>query len=157
MNSLYIILALIPLAVVFRYLLEQTQAARVIGMKMASPEFLAMKKTGFQDAISVPEAGKWFFIVLTLLVAGLAWLALDFGWRPALSGFFIAWGAPILAQVLFLPSRHSRHFLMQTFASLSRRYADYERDGDTERAKATAHMLALFSLHYGEVVMNQKR
>jgi hypothetical protein len=78
-SPVYIILALVPVAVMFRYLLEQTQAARVIGVKLASPEFLAVKKHGFQDAVSLPEAAKWFFLVLGLLVAGLAWLALGFG------------------------------------------------------------------------------
>lgn len=90
MSPLYIVLALVPVAVVFRYFTEQTQAARLIWIKLASPEYLRIHKNGFQDAVSIPEANKWFFLLLALLIGGLTWLAMGFGWLWALAGLFAA-------------------------------------------------------------------
>src|SRR4030095_281721 len=141
MSPLYIILALAPIAVAYRYLLEQTQAARVLGIKPPSPAFLRVTKNGHQDAVSIPEASKWFFLSMALLLGGLAWLAFGFGWWSALTGLLTAYGSSTIAQVLFLPKKDSRHFFMQIFGSMSRRYADFERDGDKERAKAMRYLL----------------
>jgi len=141
MSPLYIILALVPIAVAYRYLVEQTQAARLIGIKLASSDFLRVNKNGHQDAVSIPEANKWFFLSMALLLGGLAWLAFGFGWWAALAGLLTAYGSSTIAQVLFLPKKDSQHFFMQIFGSMSRRYADFERDGDKERAKAMRYLL----------------
>ena len=125
----------------FEYFLEQTQAARLIGIKLATPDVLRVNKNGFQKAVSPPEANKWFFGLLALLVDGIGWLVVGFGWRMGLARCFAAVAAGVFAQVLFLPKRHSQHCLLQIFGSMSRRYANYERDGDREGASAMRYLL----------------
>jgi hypothetical protein len=156
MSPLYIILALVPISVVFRYLVEQTQAARLIGIELAPPDYLAVNKNGFQDAVSPPGANKWFFLSMALVLGGLGWLALGFGWWAALVGLLAVFASSVLAQVLFLPKKDSRHFVMSIFGSMSRRYADYERDGDKHRAEAMRELLDRFVTAYEGVMTKGK-
>jgi hypothetical protein len=157
MSPLYIVLALVPVAVAFRYALEETQAARFVGMALASPEYLRINRNGFRDAVSIPQARKWFFLLFGLFVGGLALLVVGYGWLWALAGLFGAFLSSALAQVWFLPRRDSRHFLMRFFASMSRRFADFERDGDKQRAIAIKHLLDLFAVRFGEVLAKEPR
>ena len=157
MSPLYIVLALVPVAVAFRYALEETQAARFVGMALASREYLRIDRNGFRDAVSIPQARKWFFLLLGLFVGGLAWLVVGYGWLWALAGLFGACLSSALAQVWFLPRRDSRHFRMRFFASMSRRFADFERDGDKQRAVAIKHLLDLFAVRFGEVLAKESR
>jgi hypothetical protein len=156
MSPLYIVLALVPVAVAFRYALEETQAARFVGMALASREYLRINRNGFRDAVSIPQARKWFFLLLGLLVGGLAWLVVGYGWLWALAAFVAAFGSSVFAQVLLLPKRDSRHFLMRFFTSMSRRFADFERDGDKQRAIAMKHVLDLFVVRFGEAIAKGK-
>ena len=149
---LYIVLALVPIAVGFRYLLEEIQATRLIGIKFASPDFLQFNKNGFQDAVSIPASGKWFFILLALLICGLAWLAVGFGWLWAFAGLSAAVLSSTFAQVLLLPKRDSRHFLLRVLGSMCRRHADFERDGDEYRAKGMRYLLERVAQEYGSVL-----
>src|SRR4029453_6443522 len=113
MSPLYIILALAPIAVAYRYLLAQAQAGRVIGIKLASPDFLRVNKNGHQDAVSIPEASKWFFLSMALLLGGLAWLAFGFGWWAALTGLLTAYGSSTITPGLFLPKKNDGYFLLR--------------------------------------------
>lgn len=148
MSPLYIVLALVPVAVGFQYFVEQTRAARLIGIKLATPDVIRVNKNGFRKAVSPPEANKWFFGLLALLVGGIGWLVAGFGWRMGLAGCFGAVAAGVCAQVLFLPKRHSEHFLLQIVGSMSRRYANYERAGDKEGASAMRFLLGRIAEEY---------
>jgi hypothetical protein len=48
-------------------------------------------------------------------------------------------------------------FLMRFFASMSRRFAEFERDGDKQRAVAIRHLLDLFAVRFGEVMAKEPR
>jgi hypothetical protein len=139
--------------VAYRYLVEETQAARVIGVKLASPDVLRVNKNGHQNAVSIPEANKWCFLSMALLLGGLAWLAFGCGWWAALAGLLTAYGSSTIAQVLFLPKKDSLHFTMCIFNSMGRRYADYERDGDKQRAEAMRYLLDRFESEYGPAMV----
>jgi hypothetical protein len=149
---LLIVLALVPIAVAFRYLLEQSSAAKLIGIRLAPPDFLAVEKSGHQDAVTPPEANKWFFLSLALLVAGVVGSGLAFGWLYGVLGVVVVYLSGVVAQVFFLPKKNSRHFVLSIFNSMSRRCADYERDGDKQRAAAMGDLLNRFMLAYGSVM-----
>ena len=60
-RPLHLILLLIPIGVAFRYCVELTHAARVIGIAILSPAYLSMDKNGLQSAVTPPELNEWFF------------------------------------------------------------------------------------------------
>jgi hypothetical protein len=156
MSPVPIILALVPIGVAFRYLVLQEEAAKLIGMKLATPEFLAVEKSGHEVAVSPPEANKWFFLSLALLIGGVVWLWLGFGWLYAVIGAVVAFAVGVVAQMTFLPRGNSRYFVVSIFGSMSRRYADFVRDGDTERAEAMKYLLGRFAVEY-EAVMAKRQ
>lgn len=84
-------------------------------------------------------------------------MVVDYGWLWALTGLFGAFVSSALAQVWLLPKKDSRHFLMRFFASMSRRFAEFERDRDTQRAKAMRHLLDLFKVRFGDVIAREPR
>lgn len=84
-------------------------------------------------------------------------MLVGYGWFWALAGLFAAFVSSVFAQVLFLPKRDSRHFLMRFFTSMARRCADYERDGDKQRAIAMKHVLDLFEVRFGEVITKERK
>src|SRR2546428_107133 len=80
MKPLHLILLVIPLGVAFRYCVELTQAARLIGIAISSPAYLSMNKNGFQGAVTPPESNKWFYLTMALLMGAVGWLWAAFGW-----------------------------------------------------------------------------
>jgi hypothetical protein len=152
-----IILALVPIAVAFRYLVRQEEAAKLIGQTLASPDFRAVEKSGFEVAVSPPEMNKWFFLSLGLMIGGVVWLWLAFGWLYGLIGVVVAYVAGLVAQMTFLPKPSSRHLVMSIFISMSRRHADYVRDGDTQRAEAMGYLLGRFMTEYESVMMKREK
>jgi hypothetical protein len=152
MHPLYLILVLMALGVAFRYALGLTQATLLIGRALASPAFLNVNKTGFQDAVTPPESSKWFFIEIALTVGIVAWLRFSLGWAYSLGGLAAFFFSGTVAGAALIPRPNSRHFVMRVFASMSRRYADYERDGDRQRARVMKELLDKFAAHYGDVV-----
>lgn len=155
MNPVYIVLALVPISVGLRYLVEEDQAARRIGVKLASPEYRAMNKSGHQVAVMIPQSNKWFFLSVALILGGLAWLAFAYDWQLAVIGLLTSAGSGVFAQ-LFLPTKDSRHFLLRISGSMARRYADYERDGDKVRAEAMRYLLDRCTTEYGQAMMTGK-
>jgi hypothetical protein len=154
---LLIILALVPLAVAFRYLVRQEESAKLIGTKLATAKFLAVEENGYEVAVSPPETNKWFFLSLALIIGGVEWLWLAFGWRYGLIGVVAAYGAALVAQMAFLPEANSRYFVLSILGSMSRRRADYVRDGDTERAEAMSYLLRRFMTEYESVIAKREK
>jgi hypothetical protein len=152
MRPLHLILLLIPIGVAFRYCVELTQAARVIGIAISSPAYLSMNKNGLQNAVTPPESNKWFYLTMALLIGAVGWLWFAFGWANALIGVVVAVLSGTVAQVTFLPKRDSRHFVLRIFGSMARRVADYERNGDAARARAMKGVLDKFVVEYAAVV-----
>jgi hypothetical protein len=152
MSFLYLILLLIPIGVAFRYCVELTQAARLVGRAIASPAYLSINKNGFQGAVTPPGSNKWFFLSMALLIGVVGCLWLSFGWTDALIGVVVAFLSGTVAQVTFLPKQDSRHFALRIFGSMARRVADYERDGDAARARAMKELLDKFAAQYGGMI-----
>jgi hypothetical protein len=67
-------------------------------------------------------------------------------------GAAVVYVAGVVAQVAFLPKRNSRHFALSIFNSMGRRHADYERDGDKQRAEAMRYLLDRFVVEYGAAI-----
>ena len=141
MRPLHLMLLLIPSGVAFRYCVELTHAARVIGIAILSPAYLSMDKNGLQSAVTPPELNEWFFLTMALQIGAVGWLWLAFGWANALIGAVVAFLSGTVAQATFLPKRDSRHFVLRISRSMARRVADYERDGDAVRARAMKAVL----------------
>ncbi len=141
MDPIVVLIALVPIGTWLRYLEEQTQAARYIGIKIASPEFLAVNKNGYQNAVSIPFDNNCLLGLLVALVVVIGWLVVEHGWLMGFAGVAITFASGVVAAVTFLPRKESQHFLMRIVASLWRRFADYRRGGDEERAKAAQYML----------------
>jgi uncharacterized membrane protein YgcG len=146
------ILALIVLGVAFRYALALIQATRQIGIAIASPELVAVNKTGLQDAVTPPQSSKLFFVEIALILALVVWLWSMFGLMHGIVGALAFFVSGVVAGSTFLPRPNSRHFVTCIFGSMSRRYADYERDGDKQRAMAMRMLLEKFVAQYGGVV-----
>ena len=152
MNPLWIVVSLVPISVGLRYLREQSQAALLVGITLASPEHLETDKNGLQIAVRIPEASNWLLGLVALFVAGLAWLVLGFGSTWALAGIFTAAVSSTSAQALLLPRRDSQHFIVQHAGSMARRYAEYQREGDRMRATVMRHLLDRLSEEYPSAV-----
>ena len=152
MRPLHLILLLIPSGVAFRYCVELTQAARVIGSAISSPADLSMNKNGLQNAVTPLASNKWFFLTMALQIGAVGGLWLAFGWANALIGAVVAFLSGTVAQVTFLPKRDSRHFVLRIFSSMARRVADYERDGDAVRARAMKQVLDKVVVQYAGVI-----
>jgi len=148
MTPTYLWLLLVLLTLVQRYLLRQDEACKLIGRALASPEFLKINKDGLQTAVMIPEQNKWFFLVTALIIGDGGWLLLGFGWVAALVGVVIWLLVGSVSGIFLFPRADSRYFLRQTFASMSRRLADYQRDGDVQRAYAMGSLLKEFLKHY---------
>jgi uncharacterized membrane protein YgcG len=146
------ILALIALGVAFRYALALTQATLQIGITIASPEFVAVNKTGLQDAVTPPQSSKLFFVEIALILALIVWLWYMFGLMHGIVGALVFFVSGVVAGSTFLPRPNSRHFVTLIFGSLSRRCADYERDGDKQRAAGMRMVLERFVSQYGGVI-----
>ena len=104
-SPLYILLGLVPVAVAFRYFVEQTKRRGSSGLGSPRPITLRINKDGFQDAVSIPEANASFCLLLVLFEGGLLWLAVGFGWLWILAGVLVAVMSSSFAQVLFLPKK----------------------------------------------------
>jgi hypothetical protein len=153
-DPLYLLplLALIALGAAFRYSLQLTQATLRVGVAIAPPEFVAMNKTGLQDAVTPPRSSNIFFAEIALTLGLIVWLWYAFGLPHGVLGALLFFMSGVVAGATYLPKPDSRHFVMLIFASLSRRYANYERDADKPRASAMRQVLDRFVLHYGGVV-----
>ena len=103
MRPLHLILLLIPSGVAFRYCVELTQAARVIGISLLSPAYLSVNKNGLQNAVTPPELNEWFLLTMALQIGAVGWLWLAFGWANALIGAVVAFLSGTVAQATFLP------------------------------------------------------
>jgi hypothetical protein len=152
MRPLHLILLLIPSGVAFRYCVELTQAARVIGISLLSPAYLSVNKNGLQNAVTPPELNEWFLLTMALQIGAVGWLWLAFGWANALIGAVVAFLSGTVAQATFLPKRDSRHFVLRISRSMARRVADYERDGDAVRARAMKAVLDKVVAQYAGVI-----
>jgi hypothetical protein len=146
------ILALIALGVAFRYALALSQATLQIGIAIASPELVAVNKTGLQDAVTPSKSSSLFFVELALTAVAIIWLWYMFGLMHGIVGALAFFVSGVVAGSTFLPRPNSRHFVMSIFGSMSRRCADYERDGDKQRAGAMRELLERFVAQYGGVV-----
>ena len=152
MRPLHLMLLLIPSGVAFRYCVELTHAARVIGIAILSPVYLSMDKNGLQNALTPPELNEWFFLTMALQIGAVGWLWLAFGWANALIGAVVAFLSGTVAQATFLPKRDSRHFVQRISRSMARRVADYERDGDAVRARAMKAVLDRVVVQYAGMI-----
>jgi hypothetical protein len=152
MKPLYLLLLLAVIGPFFRYTLAVTQACRLIGITIASPAYLAVNKNGHQDAVTPPEGNKWFFLALGLSAGAIGWLGIGYSWLYAAGGFLVWFLSGTIAQATILPKPESLHFVMSIFGSMSRRFADYERDGDKYRAMAMSALLSEFTERYGPVI-----
>lgn len=96
--------------------------------------------TGFQDAIT-PRWKAWFAVSVQLgcvIVIGFMWWHL--GWASGLGGAAIMLVGAKIAQ-LILPKPTGVHYRRLILRSMISRYANYNRDGDTIRAKAMGDLL----------------
>jgi hypothetical protein len=96
--------------------------------------------TGYQDAVTPPWSANYGFVVygLTLAMLALSWCEFGFG-RAVLSLIAVFMAALLFRRIL--PGENSQHFKTLIIQSMSRRYADYVRDGDPVRAAAMKELL----------------
>jgi hypothetical protein len=152
MQPAYLLLLLILLSVIFSYQLQQQQATKLVGRRLATPEYLKINKDGLQVSVMDPKQNKWFFLVIALLLGIVGWLFVSFGWFAALVGLILAYVVNILSDLFLVPKADSRRFLRQIFASMNRRHADYQRDGDKQRTMAMGYLREEFLKHYGQEI-----
>jgi hypothetical protein len=124
------------LAVGNAYLLRHGQATLMLGRELSE----SSSGTGFQDAITPPwttnvQLVLWLCTAIALVA--MFWLA---GWPWGLLGLTISMVSIGVASAL-LPKAASPHFARSILGSMSRRYADYVRRGDTTRAHAMMDLL----------------
>ncbi len=140
--GLYVALGV--LALPFRYYLSETQACKIIGVAISDTG----TKTGFQDAISLPSSTGISFAVWALILGCLGYLAYEFGWGAMGIGVAVFVVVSLIAGSTFIPKPDSDHFLKRIIGSMTRRYADYEKQNDAIRAAAMQDLLKKVSLHY---------
>src|SRR6267143_1205225 len=99
MQPAYLLLLLIPLSVILSYQLRQQAATKLVGRRLATPEYLKINKDGLQVSVMDPKQNKWFFLVLALLVVIVGWLFVSFGCLAALEGLILAYVVNILSDM----------------------------------------------------------
>src|SRR5262249_38215803 len=117
-RPLHLILLLIPIGVAFRYCVELTEAARIIEIAVSLTADLSMDENSLQNAVTLPELKKWFFVTMALQIGAVGWLWLAFGWANALIGALVAFLSGTVAQATFLPKRDSWHFVLRISRSM---------------------------------------
>ena len=96
--------------------------------------------TGYQDAVTPPWQTKFVLIVYGLVLAVLALSWYGFGVGRAIATLLVLILGSFVAYFL-VPKQDSNHFRRLIIVSMSRRYADYVRDGDSVRADAMKMLL----------------
>jgi hypothetical protein len=97
-------------------------------------------KTGYQDAVTPPWAGKFAFLMYgtTIVVIVASWWAFG-AYRGSMS--IVVFIASVIASRQILPAEDSFHYKSLIIQSMASRYADYVRDNDKVRAAAMKDLL----------------
>jgi hypothetical protein len=96
--------------------------------------------TGYQDAITPPWSANFGIVVYGLALAMLALSWYEFGIGRAVLSLVAVFLLTLLSR-RFLPREDSLHFKKLIVQSMSRRYANFVRDGDRIRAAAMKELL----------------
>jgi hypothetical protein len=132
--ALWISTVVLSLAVA--YSLRFTGATLLFGRALSETN----SGTGFQSAISPPWEVAFGLVVYCLTLAILAYSWYAFGVGRAM----ITFATFLVAMMIFrhlLPREDSDHYKKLILQSMSRRYANFVRDGDTIRAAAMKGLL----------------
>jgi hypothetical protein len=131
---LWVSIVVLALAVAYTTLLSV--ATLSLGRALSDTE----SRTGYQDAVTPPWSANFGVAVygITLAVLGLSWYEFGIG-RATLA--LIAFVVSILLSRRVLPREDSLHFKTLIIQSMSRRYANFVRDGDPIRATAMKALL----------------
>ena len=96
---------------------------------------------GFQDAITPPWLTKLTLVVYCGCAGVIGFMWWHLGWQSSLGGAAVIFFGSRIAK-LVLPKLTGNHYKRLIIGSMSSRYANYVRDGDTVRADAMKHLLA---------------
>ena len=101
---------------------------------------------GYQDAVTPPWEVKVGLLsyALSATVLGISWHSFGFG-QALLMLCTIFFGAMLVGRLL--PNEHSLHFKTMMLQSMTRRYADFVRDGDLVRADVMKTLLQRAGCH----------
>jgi hypothetical protein len=129
-------ISVVVLALAVAYSLRFTAATLALGRALSE----TASGTGYQAAISPPWEVAFGLVVygLTLAVLAFSWYAFGIG-RALLSLATVIFATMLFRR--FLPSEDSLHFKNLIIQSMSRRYANFVRDGDPVRAAAMKELL----------------
>lgn len=140
--GLYLFLAL--LSVLFRYELGLSQTCLLMGVEISDTG----SKRGFQDALTPPISTKLTFLNWALIAATLAYLWWENGVGSAAIGVAIFAAVSIIVGATIIPKPESEHFKRIVYSSLANRHADYIKNNDKLRARATGQLLAKVEARY---------
>ena len=135
LTTYFLVLYLVSLAL--GYQLRFSEATLHIGRSLSTTG----SKTGFQDAITPPNAASLGFGIYGLSLAVLAFGFMHYGATAGITALFLFGFCLAVNRVVFLPTADSQHFHKIIIGSMIRRHADYVRDGDKLRAAAMVDLL----------------
>lgn len=140
--TLFVVLA--PLSA---FLVFKTQVCLEYGRALASEGLLELNPNGYQDALTDPKTNKWFFLVqiglITNIIAFFYLFSFWIGLGAIAAYFFVL---TIISRTL--PAPGSPKWAAELYATLSRREADYKRDGDELRYMVAKEIRELFEAKF---------
>jgi hypothetical protein len=134
--NVFLWISIIALAPAVAYTTRFSGATLSFGRKLSETS----SGTGYQDAITPPASANFGLVVYVLTLAMLALSWYEFG----IGRVVISLVAVVLLTLLsrqFLPHEDSLHFKKLIIQSMSRRHANFVRDGDRIRAAAMRELL----------------
>ena len=140
--TLFIVLA--PWAA---FLVLKTQVCLEYGRALASEGLLELNPNGYQDALTDPNTNKWFFLVQIGLIANIVAFFYLFGFWVGL-GAIAAYFFVLTIISRALPAPGSPKWAAELYSTISRREADYKRDGDELRYLAAKEIRELFEARF---------
>ena len=134
--SIVIYAAAGAIAFVLAYTLQLSAAALAVGRALSESD----STTGLQDAVTPPWQAS---VALATYLAVLAVIAFAWWWEGWATALGVL-GTVLVGTALFKrfsPQPASEHYRAAILRSMSRRYADFVRNGDTVRAEGMKMLL----------------
>ena len=151
MFFVFLLLIFFVLTSISSYLMHKTQVCLHYGKAIATEDHLKMNPTGFQDALTDPKGNLWFFLVHIILIFNIASF---FYFYSIASGISVLIAYFILVKVVarFFTNIEDPKWILDLHGSLSRREADYKRDGDELRYQAARELREILEIKYTDTI-----
>ena len=106
----------------------------------------------YQNSITPPFLTNLTIALWVGMAGSVAWIWWQAGWPAGIVAVLTALVVPAVSQAIVPPRRNSPVYVRQAFHSLVNRSANYQRDGDHERAIAAKELADRLAVAYADIL-----